>query len=221
MKHLESFQSFNEELDILTKIREFLKKQINKFSSQYLVGIKRDLIDFAESNNLSLQDLKDKNKIKMALMNSNENFDPGSSPFGYNNGFPPPLGGFPSDNIKLTPEERKKIAKANAKWVVDHPILHRLAKYGFLLSLIVFIGEFVGIFFIEQTQGAYIIGVISSIIVMIFTLVFGNITLSIEDAKKELQDEDGDDANMKLQDEDEGDYYKKILREKKLFNHFK
>ena len=99
MKHLESFQSFNEELDILTKIREFLKKQINKFSSQYLVGIKKDLIDFAESNNISLQDIKDKNKIKMALMNSNENLTP------YNNGFlPGPWRGFPSDEeYRLTP----------------------------------------------------------------------------------------------------------------------
>ena len=37
---------------------------------------------------------------------------------------------------------------------------------------------------------------------------------------EELEDEDGDDV-IKLQDEDDGDYYKKILREKKLFNHFK
>jgi hypothetical protein len=215
MKYLESFQSFNEELDILTKIREFLKKQINKFSSQYLAGIKKDLIDFAESNNLSLQDLKDKNKIKMALMNSNENLTP------YNNGFlPGPWGGFPSDaEDRLTSEERKQIAKANAKWVVDHPVLNKLAKYGFLLSLIVLIGEFVGIFFINQNQGAFITGVISSIIVMLFTLVFGNITWSIEDAKKELQD--GEDAKKELQNGEEDDYYKKILREKKSFNHLK
>jgi hypothetical protein len=198
MRHIETFQSFNEEFDIISKIKDYLNKKLKNISYEFFKGLKSDLINFAESNNLSLQDLKDKKKVEMALMSSNENFTP------YNTGIPPgPWKGFRSDEEdRLTPEERKEIAKANAKWVVDHPILHKLSKYTFLASLIVFVGEMVGIFFIKQSQGAFITSVAASIIVMVFTLVFGNITWSLEDAKKELES-----------DNDE-DYYKNVLKGK-------
>ena len=170
MRYLENFQSYNEEFDFLNKIKDYIKNKLNSYSSTVIDNIKSDLIHFCEANNLNVNDLQDVNKLKSVLLAKNE------SSFNYVTGM---LEDDEDDRILRsgTEEEKLEVQKrraytqySNAKWVVNNPILHKLSRYGSLLTLILSILQFFGI----KDNPNFIFTGVATIIAAVSFFVLGN-----------------------------------------------
>ena len=183
MRYLENFQSYNEEFDFLNKIKDYIKNKLNSYSSTVIDNIKSDLIHFCETNNLNVNDLQDVNKLKSVLLAKNE------SSFNYVTGM------FEDDEDDRilrsgTEEEKLEVQKrraytqySNAKWVVDNPILHKLSRYGSLLTLILSILQFFGI----KDNPNFIFTGVATIIAAVSFFVIGNAYYTRKSAKKDVK----------------------------------
>jgi hypothetical protein len=145
MRYLENFQSYNEEFDFLNKIKDYLKNKLNSYSSTLIDNIKSDLIHFCETNNLNVNDLQDINKLKSVLLSKNEstmNWVTGQ----WEEDEDDRILRSGTEEEKLELQKRRAYTQySDAKWIVDNPILHKLSRYGSLLTLILSILQFFGI----------------------------------------------------------------------------
>lgn len=185
MKHLQSYQQFNEGFDLLSKVKDYLTSKLQKISLKTIEGIKSDLIQFAQMYNLSSEDMKDKKKVESALLKYNENFQPPYPGYGQ---IPGPIS--QSANQSSSGEEVKKSA---ANWVVEHPILHKLSKLTFLLSILTAIGQGVGLYFADPESNLpvkLVASMVATIIVGLFLFLLGKGDWSMEDAKQVLDERD-------------------------------
>jgi hypothetical protein len=177
MKHLKTFENFsiNEEFDVINKIKSYILDKLKKYSSSKIEGIKSDLVRFAKDYNLSLEDLKDKNKVEMALLESNENFS--------NQSFGPP-------QKEETPEEQERRRKSDAEMVLNHPVITKLSRYVLLSSIISLVIEFASLFIFKDnglSQNTWVATVAATVIAMAFGFVFAGGGYSEEEAKKILR----------------------------------
>jgi hypothetical protein len=145
MRYLENFQSYNEEFDFLNKIKDYIKNKLNSYSSTVIDNIKSDLIHFCEANNLNVNDLQDVNKLKSVLLAKNEstmNWVTGQ----WEEDEDDRILRSGTEEEKLELQKRRAYNQyRDAKWIVDNPILHKLSRYGSLLTLILSILQFFGI----------------------------------------------------------------------------
>jgi len=183
MKHIESYHQYNEGFDILSKIKDYLDNKLHTMSSRFIKGVERDLIHFAKIYNLSILDMRDRKKIELALLENNESFQPYP---GYGQ-TPPPM--------DFHPHGDKENFKKSVQWVIKHPILHKLSKFTFLLSIISTIGQGVGLYFADPQSNLpvkLIISMVATIIAGLFIFILGEGTLSSKDINQ-FTDEDKPD----------------------------
>lgn len=185
MKHLQSYQQFNEGFDLLSKVKDYLTSKLQKISLKTIEGIKSDLIQFTQMYNLTPEDMKDKKKVEAALLKYNENFQPPYPGYGQ---IPGPISQRASQN-----SSGEEVKKSAAKWVVEHPILHKLSKLTFLLSILTAIGQGVGLYFTDTESNLpvkLVASMVATIIVGLFLFLLGKGDWSMEYAKKVLDERD-------------------------------
>lgn len=184
MKHLQSYQKFNEGFDLLSKVKDYITNKLHNLSSKTIEGIKSDLIQFAQMYNLSSEDMRDRKKVEAALLKYNENFQP---PYPGFDQIPGPI------HQSVNQYSQDNEGKNSAKWVLEHPTLHKLSKFTLLLSLITTIGQGVGLYFADPESNLpikLIISMVATIIVGLFLFLLGKGDWSTEDAKKKLDERD-------------------------------